>query len=70
MKTTTLEWRATGQPIAGACCLVFYRGALYKAFYDGAEWGTFSVNGVACLRLEEIDAWAYAPTADEVLSDD
>ena len=67
-RRTTLEWHAPEDaPMDGACCLIFYRGALYKAFYDGAEWDTFSINGVACLRLEEIDAWAYAPTAEEVL---
>ena len=71
MEPTTLEWHTPeDEPMGGAECLVFYGGKLFKALYEGPILVCFTVNNWILCRLEQVDAWTYAPTVKEVLSDD
>jgi len=71
MTETILEWYTPeDEPMGGAECLIFYGAELFKARYEGPWLICFTVNNRILCRPEQVDAWAYAPTAKEVFEDD
>lgn len=69
MRVTTLEWHATGEPMPYARCLIMMDGVLQIASYDATRPSRFIDDDGWEIDPSDVDAWAYAPTAMEVLDD-
>jgi hypothetical protein len=68
LRRTTLEWHAnTDQPKPYARCLIMMDGALQIASYDATRPSRFIDDDGWEIDPSNVDAWAYAPKADEVL---